>query len=178
MPAPPKNADTKDIILEKVISRFELELNRKNDLDAKANNLLGFVGIVLTLVSGFGLTYLKLPSFGNLTVDFVLRISPIASFAVILVILLVSLVYILQALQIKTYTFVPNPFNLIGKYENASKETVVQALYDEYAIAAVDNDKMNVKEAGLIKKAVQALLFAFVILGIHSLLVVLSQGVT
>jgi hypothetical protein len=41
---------SKELILDAVAERFKLEVERNKDLDGKANNLVGFVGIILSLI--------------------------------------------------------------------------------------------------------------------------------
>jgi hypothetical protein len=167
---------SRELILSHVAERFKLEVERKKDLDGKANNLVGFVGIILSLISGFGLTSLaskKLPSF-ELTWVYASKVSPIVTFFLVYVLLFLSILFVLKALQIKNYSYVPNAFNLIGGFENANKGDVCQALYDEYAIATKDNLEENDKEAFDIRKSIYFLLGALILFSIS---VVLSVSV-
>ena len=166
--------EPRELILNSVTERFKLEVERKQDLDGKANNLAGFVGIILSLISGFGLTSLasiKLPLL-ELTWNFASKISPVITFVLVYISLFCSILFVLKALQIKNYRYVPNAFNLIGAYENSNKNDVCQALYDEYAIAIDTNLKENDKEAFDIKKSIYCLLVALILFSITVILFV------
>ena len=165
---------TKELILDSVKERFNLEIERKQDLDGKANNLIGFVGIILSLISGFGLTTLTaiaLPTF-ELSWYYASKISSLVVFASVYASLFFSVLFVLKALQIKNYSYVPNAFNLIGAFENSNKDDVCQALYDEYAIAIKSNLTENNQEAHDIRKSIYCLLVALVLFSISVLLFV------
>ncbi len=166
--------NAKELILNSVMERFKLEVERKQDLDGKANNLVGFVGIIMSLISGFGLTSLTsiiLPK-SELSWFFASKISPIVTFVLVYVLLFGSILFVLKALQIKNYAYVPNAFNLIGGYENSSKDVVSQALYDEYAVAISSNLVENDKEAFDIRKSIYCLLVSLILFSITVILFV------
>ena len=158
------------VIHDSVVKRFELEIERKKSLDKKANNLIGFIGIILSLVTGFGVIYLKMPKFVEWNFGYLIELSPLFSFITVCIALFLSTFFILRALQIKNYSYVPNAFNLIGEYEDSSENSVLQALYDEYAIAIKENTQENNKEARKIQKAVYCLSIGFLLLFIHVIL--------
>ena len=165
---------TKELILNTVMERFKLEVERKQDLDSKANNLIGFVAIILSLISGFGLTTLTaftLPHV-ELTWYYITKISPIVTFGLVYVSLFFSVLFVLKALQIKNYWYVPDAFKLIGAYENSNEEEVRQALYDQYAISIKSNLIENDKEAFDIRNSIYCLLVALVFFSISVLLFV------
>ena len=94
---------SRELILNSIADRFKLEVERKKDLDGKANNLVGFVGIILSLISGFGLTSLTsiaLPKF-ELTWYYASKISPMVLFGFVYVVLFLSILFALKAVQIK-----------------------------------------------------------------------------
>ena len=157
----------REIILNSVINRFDLEVERKKTLEEKANNLGGFVGVMLSLISGFGLTYISAPKFEGWTWTYLLQTTTLVFFALVYVTLFVSLALALKAIQIKKYTYVPDAFNLSGLYENSSSDIVCLALYDEYAIAIKTNTSENNAKAVCVKHSMYGLLAAFVFLAIH-----------
>lgn len=168
---------SRELILTHVLERFRLETERKNDLDGKANNFAGFVGIIFSLVSGFGIT-----SFSSFTwpdyqfsLEYIWKISPIILFTLVYVALIIAVFFILKAMNIKAYIYVPQPFNLIGIYENNNKiEEITQALYDEYALAIDKNMQQNNKEALDIKKAINCFFSALVLFAIAVILMALQ----
>jgi hypothetical protein len=165
---------TRELILDSVKERFNLELERKQDLDSKANNLIGFVAIILSLISGFGLTTLTNDTLPKLepTWYYVTKISPIFTFVIVYMLLFFSVLFVLKALQIKNYSYVPNAFNLIGAFENSNEDDVCQALYDEFAISIKTNSLKNDKEAFDIRKSIYFLLLALLLFSISVLLFV------
>lgn len=171
--------DSRELILSHVFERFKLEVERKQDLDEKANNLAGFVGIILSLISGFGLTSLttfKLPAF-EWTFDYFYRISPIITFVVVYASLFLSVFFVLKAMNIKKYFYVPQAFNLIGAFENNTKtDEICQVLYDEYALAISDNMTKNDKEALDISKSIYCLFVSLVVFSVTVILFMVLGG--
>lgn len=164
--------NSKELILTSVVERFRLEVERKQDLDNKANNLAGFVGIILSLISGFGLTSLTsitIPTFET-TWHYASKISPIILFGIDYALLFLSFSFVLKAIQIKKYKYVPNAFNLIGAFEDSNKNDVCKALYDEYAIAIKDNIIENNKEADDIRYSIYCLFAALILFSITVIL--------
>jgi len=156
-----------DTIYNAVVNRFDLEIDRKKELDSKATNLIGFVGITASLVTGFGGTYLKMPTIKEWDLSALFLLSPIISFVFVLAFFFISFIFVLRALQIKEFTYVPSAFNLIGAYANSEKETILRDLTDDYAIAIKDNKEENDTKADNIKKAVWSLFVAFAALFFH-----------
>lgn len=164
------------IIYEAIMKRFELEADRTDGLDDKASNLIGFVGIILGVVSGFGSTYLTIP--GDLRLDWssFIQLSPLVSFFFALFSLFLSFALALISLQIKEFIYVPHAFNLIYDFENSEEKDVIQALSDEYAVAIKENQGVNNDKAKRIRKAMLCLFAAFVLLSIHVLSVLAMKG--
>lgn len=158
-----------ETIYDVVSKRFEFEMDRAKDLDSKAYYLIGFVGIISTLITGFGSNYLTLPIIEELSLNLLFLLSPIISFVVVLIFFFSAFIFGLQALQIKEYTIVPNAFNLIGAYANAEKQRILQDLTDDYAIAIDDNMEVSNKKANSIKNAVWCLFFALFALLFHAI---------
>jgi len=165
--------DSLEIIYNAVIRRFELEIDRKKELDNKANNLVGFIGIIASLITGFGGTYLKIPNIEEWNLNSLRLLSPIVSFAFVLMFMLFSLIFVFQAIQIKQLTYVPHAFNLIGAYSNTEKLTIIQHLCDEYAVAIGDNSVVNDRKANNIKKAIWSLSLGLFTLVLHAFLLLI-----
>jgi len=168
--------ETKQIIYEAVVRRFELETERTNDLDSKAANLTGLVGIILGVVTGFGSAYLTIPSDMKPDWHSLTLLSPVISFALVLLLLFITFVLALVGLQIRAFTYVPHSFNLIRDYENSEPQEVLPALYDEYAVAIKENRDVNDDKAKKIQKAMWSLFAALILLSVHALLFLVTKG--
>jgi hypothetical protein len=163
-----------ETVYEVVVKRFEFEIDRAKDLDDKASYLIGFVGVIATLFTGFGSSYLTLPPIEELNMHLLLQLSPIISFVAVLIFLFASFVFALKTLQIKEYVYVPNAYNLIGAYATATKQKILQDLTDDYAIAIEENIVMSNKKANSIKKAVLFLFVALFLLLLHVICLLLT----
>jgi len=153
-----------------ILERFSLEIDRKKELDNKATQLIGFVGIISSMVTILGGTYLNIPNIREWNLDSMILLSPIIVFVLALILFFSSFAFVLKALQIKEFTYVPDAFKLIGAYASSDKETILRDLSDDYAIAISDNRKVNDRKADDIKKAVWSLFLAFPILLFHMIL--------
>jgi len=154
----------RETIYEEVVRRFEFESDRIKDLDSKASNIVGFVGIITGLASSLGGILLK-PYVVTSPIVAYMREIAIGLYFSMLLCFLLSLGFGLRAYQIKKYTVVPNPYYLIGAYENAkTKMEIIRNLYDNYAVAIEDNIIQNDKKVANIKKAMYALFLGIVLL--------------
>jgi hypothetical protein len=122
------------------------------------------------MVTILGGTYLNIPNIREWNLDSMILLSPIIVFVLALILFFSSFAFVLKALQIKEFTYVPDAFKLIGAYASSDKETILRDLSDDYAIAISDNRKVNDRKADDIKKAVWSLFLAFPILLFHMIL--------
>jgi hypothetical protein len=109
------NTDATDTILDLTRGRYNSELERINDLDGKANNMTGYVSVVIGLLIGTG-TFGVL---GKITA-FVYYVP----YLIGIVLLAVSFLFSLSAIAIREYDFVPNVEVLRDNYSNKSDKFV------------------------------------------------------
>lgn len=159
------NLKTLETIYKEVFKRFQFERDRTKHLDDKASNIIGFVGIITGLVSGLGGFLLKPPINATKTIATIL-------FFVTLVCLILSFIFGLRAYHIKEFTVVPDPYFLIGRYEEEKRERIIQDLYDNYAVSIEQNMMLNDQKVGHIKKAMNSLFFAISLLPFFVLAVI------
>jgi len=153
---------TSETIYNEVVKRFERELERTAHLDDKANNIIGFVGVLAGIISGFGAFTLKTPT--NYT-----ETAIVASFIISLLFLFSSFIIGLKSYFPKKFTMIPDPYFLIGKYEKAEQEQVIRDLSDNYAVAVDDNMTINDCKSTNIKRAVGCLFAAIVLFSLFAL---------
>jgi hypothetical protein len=153
---------TSEIIYDEVVKRYERELERTANLDNKANNIIGFVGILAGIISGFGAFTLKVPETYAETVVTIF-------FVLSLLFIFVSIIAGLKSYFPKKFTIVPDPYFLIGKYEKADQEQTVRDLSDNYAVAVDDNMAINDGKSTNIKRAVWSLFVAIVFFSLFTL---------
>jgi hypothetical protein len=153
-----------DTIYNEVSKRFERELERANHLDDKASNIIGFIGVLTGIVSGFGAFTLKFPTNETeLVVTSLFGLSLLALFS--------AFIFGLKAYSPQKFTLVPDQYYLIGEYEKAEKKRVIGDLCDNYAIAIEDNMIINDSKVNNIKWAMRCLftailIFAFFAIGL------------
>lgn len=166
-------SESLEIVYDAVVRRFELEIDRKKELDNKANNLVGFIGIIMSLITGFSAVYIKVPTIKEWNLDAFRLLSPIISLGIVFVFILASFLFVLRVIQIKQFTYVPHAFNLVGAYSDSEKEVVLRDLCDDYAIAIGDNHTVNDKKANDIKNAIWSLSLGFFALILHTFLLII-----
>lgn len=147
-----------EFIYELIADRFRLEWARTNDLDGKANSVIGFVGIILSLEAGLGGFLLKEISrtsecYALLCFLFLLG----------LLLLMCSILCGLRAYDIKTWSVVPSPEHLIEEYakKDRSKSDILKLVSAEVSKAVVKNAVTNEEKAGFIRQGL-----IFFVLGI------------
>jgi len=165
--------DSLEIVYRTVVKRFELEIDRKKELDNKANNLVGFIGIIMSLITGFSVAYIKVPTIEEWNLGALRLLSPIISLGLVFIFILASFLFVLKVIQIKEFTYVPNAFTLVGAYSNSEKQVVLRDLCDDYAIAIGDNHTINDKKANDIKNAIWSLSLGFFALILHTFLLLI-----
>ena len=149
------------IIYAEVVNRFKRELERTHHLDIKANNIIGFIGILTGIVSGFGAFTLKIP-----TTD--LEMVTLAIYGSSLIFLFLSLVFGMKAHFPQKFTIVPDPYFLIDKYGNATQQKTINDLSDNYAVAVEENLILNNSKIKNIKRSMYCLFIAILLFSIFA----------
>ena len=131
---------TEQFIFDQVRERYNYEYTRLNALDGKANNLLGLIGIILSIVlAGNGILFSDITSKdtqAKITQD------EIGILTAILVFLVIALGLGCGALWLKAYDRVPNAEYLVKTYATSSKRKVVK-LSTASIVEAIKTNKFN-----------------------------------
>ncbi len=146
------------LIYELINDRFRLEWQRTNDLDGKASNIVGFVGIIITLQAGLGIFLLKeIPK----TFEFYFIFSVL--FLSSIIFLICSILCGLKACYIKKWGVVPDPEHLIEKYakEDRNRIDILRIVSQEISDTVKKNETANEDKATFIRYG-----FMFLVLGI------------
>jgi hypothetical protein len=129
------------LIYELIKRRLENERQRINDLDAKANNLVGFVSVVISILLGSALFELRSLS-SNLAVSILFFVGMGG--------LLLSIVLALAGFRIRRWRDVPEVQYLIEKYTTLPHEEVLKRNAGEMANAVKHAEVQNNRKAQLI----------------------------
>jgi hypothetical protein len=132
--------DTKrdDLILNLTMKRYDTELQRISDLDSKANNMTGYVSIVISLLVGTG-TFGVL---GKLSIS-----TYYVPYFIGLVLLAVSFLFALSAIAIRKYEFVPKPETLIDEYLTEKSRVVTRKVLATIVAAVTEIREKNEDKA-------------------------------
>lgn len=128
--------DTENKLFELAEKRYTSEIERQKDLDNKAGNLIGYVGIVTSLTVGLGTFEL----FGNLT-----TIQYYALYIGGIVALGASVFFSLLTARVKNFRFSPTYGDIMYFYENPTIEyrTLLRTMISEMSIAFKENFLIN-----------------------------------
>jgi hypothetical protein len=129
------------LIFELVKRRLDNERHRINDLDGKANNLVGFVSVVISVLLGSALFELRF-----------LSLSPAISILYFLGIgvLLLSIGFALGGFRIRKWEDVPEVLYLLDEYTNRPYEEILTTSSVEMAKAVKHAEEQNNHKAQLI----------------------------
>lgn len=146
-----------ETVYDEVVKRFQFESERTKHLDDKASNMIGFVGIIIGLVSALGGLLLGVPQTP-------IKICATVLFFCVLILLVLSFIFGLAAYHVKKFTAVPDAYFLIGAYEKEDKERILRDLNDNYAVAIEENMKLNNQKVEYIKRVTYALFFGILLI--------------
>jgi hypothetical protein len=143
----PSDGETKmyEKLFDYVQKRYEFELQGIKDLDSKAGSLIGYVGIVTSLILGIG-TFALL---GNITrIDyFILYFGGVISFSL-------SIIFSLLATRIRTYEFRPlenQPSYFIREPGRDRYNELLRTSISNMTYAFKTNNQINITKANRIK---------------------------
>jgi hypothetical protein len=157
-----------DLLLDLVKRRYDSEVQRINDLDSKANNMTGYVSIVISLLIGTG-TFGVL---GKLSI-FVYYIP----YFIGIILLAVSFLFSLSAIAIRKYPFVPKPETLIEVYLTKKSRVVTRKVLATMAAAVTNIREQNEDKALKITFSWGFLIAGLVAILIFALVLALSNNV-
>jgi hypothetical protein len=140
--------ETDKFIYEQVKIRYEFEHTRTTNLDNKSSNLVGWIGLIISVLSlGSGILF-------NADTPFKISINQLALLISVFVFLLGSLFFSLVAYRVKGYGVVPNPpTDFIVLYVRGGHKEVLAAVTKAMANVTVTNAKQNDKKVTFIKLA-------------------------
>lgn len=133
-----KEIEKRDLfIYENIISRYHFELERTQIIDGKSANLIGFIGIILSLEAGFYIFILK--NVVNINIFYKLI------FLFSMLFLLISFIFGIKVHYIKSWEIVPNPRYLIEEYakKEKSKIDLIRVICNEMADSTINNKGRN-----------------------------------
>ncbi|MGC2428715.1 MAG: hypothetical protein WA421_16900, partial [Nitrososphaeraceae archaeon] len=107
-----------ELIFNLIKQRYDSEQERIKDLDTKANNLIGFTSIVISLLLGTGTFQLLklLLNNPNIALPYFIGVG----------ILLGSIIFALGGVKIRKYPVVPDAYTLLSKYTDRSYKEVLK----------------------------------------------------
>lgn len=154
-----KKVDPRDkLIFDLVRERYNQELSRINDLDGKAGNLIGFVGIITSFVLGIG------------SLSFVQEQKPdawlVAIFLLGVLFLMGSMVLGLLAYRVRRWEVVPKVKVLIEKYTTEMYDVVLKSVGATTSETVEKIAKQNDDKADYINAA-----WWFLIIGLTTVLI-------
>jgi hypothetical protein len=132
------------LIYEIVVSRYEQELERTNDLDSKASNVTGFTGLLITLMTA-------IPQLIELRYEYL--------FIIPLIPLVFSAIFGLWAYWTKTFSGI-QPNTLIDEYKESSETKLLREFTKTTAENVMTNHEVNNQKVKLIKRAFVSLVLA------------------
>lgn len=125
-----------EFIFELIRTRMDNEFERSDNLDNKANNIIGFTSLIVGILVGIG----TLDTFKTeLHYSFIYLIG--------IGILLTSILFSLWAFKIRKWIMVPQVQTLLAKYTNVEYEEVLRRNAGEMAKAVMISEKNNYKKA-------------------------------
>jgi hypothetical protein len=131
-----------DLIFDLIKRRFDSEIERRNNLDGKASNLIGFISIVVGLLLSTGTIEIA---------TLKLELSLLVFYFVGIGLLLISIGLALCSFRVRSWIVVPNVQTLINKYTNVDFGEVLKRIAGEMAKAVIYSEKQNDDKAKLIE---------------------------
>lgn len=143
--SPEEEKERDKLIYEIIVERHKQELQRTSDLDSKANNTIGFSGLLATLIATV-VSYLPKGSYTLL-------------FSAPLSLLIVSAILGLLAYRVKTYEAI-EPRKFIEEYKDKTLKNTLREYVGTIADSTLKNHKVHEDKAKLIKYASALLVLA------------------
>lgn len=146
MAVPTEPTSTEQFIYEQVQRRYDFEFERANDLDNKASNLVGWTGLIISIIlAGGGLLFTRAGE-GK----YQLSQTDIQLLTVALVLLVVSLGVGLIAFRVIHFDVVPVPRPFTRTYANRTHRETLRRLTATMIVAVENNEIRNNRKAQLV----------------------------
>jgi hypothetical protein len=154
--------DKRQLCFEVTKSVYDFTVTDIDGLDAKASNLITFVGVILGIYSGFGLSIISSVDktkflLGNVTYYNLSLFASIVSLAL----LLFSIYCALRAYKLYNITIVPQPTYFYENYvvnDDCTKDMILDNLTAAYVSAFQSNDKKRGEKSFFISLSFMLLL--------------------
>lgn len=155
------------LIYELITERYRLQWQRTTAFDQKASNIIGFVGIILSLQVGMVIYLL-----GEIERDCKLFLPISIVILLIIIFLIFSILCSLKAYQIKKWEIVPDTEYLIEEYaiKDRKRLDVLRILSAEISVAIKHNEELNAEKAKFIRYSLQ-----FFVLGVGMIAIFLCS---
>jgi len=153
---------------------YDFTITDMDGLDAKASNFITFVGVIVGIYSGFGISILNDIDKTKLLIDYISYYN-LALFSLItgLILLLLSILFALRAYKLYNITIVPNPPYFYEHYVVDDAHTKDDIL-DNLIVAFVSAFQLNNEKRG--QKA-YSISWSFILLLIGSAIGVIFMGI-
>jgi uncharacterized membrane protein YoaK (UPF0700 family) len=138
----PPDKENQKFIYEQVKARYEFEHQRSSDLDTKSSGLVGWIGLIISILLAGGATLFSRQG----EEQFTLTGFDLIVLIVLLSILMVSLAFALMAYRISHYKLVPKPRHLADSYWNGSHDNTLWQITRALIRATEFNEKENNKK--------------------------------
>jgi cytochrome c biogenesis protein CcdA len=156
-----------DLIFDLIKRRYDGEIERINNLDNKAGNLIGLTGVIAGFLLGAStLTASTLSRNAILSIIYFIGIG----------ILLVSIGLALWSVRVRKWAAVPDVATLLEKYTNLSYSEVLQSNAGEMKKAVEKAEIQNEQKAKLIGLSWYLLISGLTLVFIFLLISTLSAG--
>jgi hypothetical protein len=163
------------VVYELLKERFSSEFSRINTLDQKANNTIGFVGIIFSFVSAIGGFLLKDVSRSS-------NFFALYSFLFLLGVILLALSMLcgLEASWVKDYETFPDfhgePGRFLNNLQYKNKEITIDAFVEIYSTLIKNNKKIINEKADFIKISHKTLIVAIFINILFTVVILLTKN--
>ncbi|MDA0525444.1 hypothetical protein [Methanococcoides alaskense] len=140
------NLERYRLIYEIMVNRYKSEFERTYQIERKATNIVGFVGIIFSLVSIAGIFLLEQTFLGNVFIDSILY------YLLSLIALILSIIFGLMVLYVKMRAIVPNP-NIFKEYfidKNIGTSDILRKISNDLVVAVNNNKKANDRNINLL----------------------------
>ncbi len=136
---------TEQFIYEEVKRRYDFEFERARDLDNKAGNLVGWIGLIISIIlAGGGILFTRTNE-GKVQ----LSQADIQLLSAALLLLVFALLFGLIAFRVMRFDVVPEPQPLM-RYGTRTQRATLRAVTAEMARAIVKNSNTNIIKAHLV----------------------------
>jgi hypothetical protein len=132
--------DTTKLIYDIIYERYQSEWQRTNQIESKATNIVGFVGIIFGLLSSTGIYLLE-----KRAINGVLYLDSLWFYLFSLIFFIITIFLSISALYLKKWARTPETKYLLENYveKGVEIETTLENLYWEFSKGVFENSAKN-----------------------------------